>query len=108
MMEVLNARLVSGSRGVSGGVYIDYVSKDNVIKGSYVEVTYEGKTHYFEAKDIATEGENLKVTACEVGYYAHKFDEMPNLDIRSIIGLAVSRVDDPSAISKIREASCWC
>lgn len=110
LMKITNAQLVSSDKRarISGGVYINYTSKDNVIKGSNVEITFENKKHYFEVTDITIDGENLEVKAKEVGYWAKKFDNSNNFDLRKLIGIELSRIEDPETISKIHEMSCWC
>jgi hypothetical protein len=90
------------------GVYINYTSKENVIKGSKISLLFENKTHYFELTDISINGEFLEVTDREVGYFASKLDEKSDFDLRKLIGLELSRVDDDETISKINEMSCWC
>ena len=109
-MEVINARLVSADRRarVNGGVYIEFISEDNIVKDANVELTYKNGCHYFNVTDIEIEGKNLKVKAVEVGYYASKFDHKENFDLREIIGLPIMPVTDPKTISKIFEMSCWC
>lgn len=110
IMNITNAQLVSTDRRarISGGVYIEYISKDNVIKGSYVELVYENTKHYFEVTDISINGENLEVKAKEVGYWATKFDNKSDFDLRNIIGLNLLKIDNSETISKIIEMSCWC
>ncbi len=109
-MEIINAQLISSDKRarISGGVYIDYISSENVIKGSYVELDYEDKKHYFEVTDILINDDNLKVTAKEVGYWIDKFVRISDFDLRKLIGLSVSSVEDKKTISKIYEMSCWC
>ena len=110
LMKIKNAQLVSSNRGarIGGGVYIEYTSKENVIKGSSIELTFEKENHYFEVTDISISGEFLEVKAVEVGYFARKFDRKDDFDLRKLIGLPISRVEDPKAIADIHKMSCWC
>lgn len=110
LMKVTNVSLKESDRisRVSGGVYIEYISSDNVVKDSYLKLTYKESTHYFQVSSIELDGKNLKISAREVGYYARKFDRMKDLDMRDLIGLEVIKVDDKESISKINEMSCWC
>lgn len=110
LIVITNAQLVSSDKRakISGGVYINYTSKENFIKGSIIEIEYEEIMHYFKVSDIAINGDNLEVTAKEIGYWAKKFDKNSNFDLRNIIGLPVYKVEDDERISKIQEMSCWC
>lgn len=109
-MKVINSQLLSSDKRlrISGGVYIDYISEDNVIKGSNIKLIFDNKTHYFEVTDISINDKILNVKAKEVGYWVYKFDNMPDFDLRNLIGLSISKVDDIETISKIHEMSCWC
>jgi hypothetical protein len=110
LMTITNAQLVSNDKRlrISGGVYIDYISNENVIKGSNIYLNYENTTHYFEVKDISINGENLEVKAIEVGYWAKKFDRKSDFDLRKLLGLQLFKIENTETISKIREMSCWC
>jgi predicted nuclease of restriction endonuclease-like RecB superfamily len=110
LMKITNAQLISSDKRarISGGVYIHYTSKENAIKGSNIELEFEDTKHYFEITDISINGENLEVKAKEVGYWAKKFDNKSDFDLRKLIGLELSKVDDTETISKIRKMSCWC
>ena len=116
LMKVTNAELVSFNKRlrISGGVYIKYVSSENVVKGSLVKVEYNNyllmlnPDHYFEVTDVKIDGSNLEVTAKEVGYWAKKFDKIEDFDLRRLIGLEVINVSDSETISKVREMSLWC
>ena len=110
LMKITNAQLISSDKRtrINGGVYIDYTSVENVIKGSNIELDYENEKYYFEVTDISINGENLEVKAKEVGYWAKKFDNKSDFDLRKLIGLELSRIEDAESISKIREMSCWC
>lgn len=109
-MKVTNAQLVSSNKRarISGGVYIDYISKENAVKGSNIKLEFENSNHYFEVTDVSINGENLNVTAREVGYWATKFDEKSDFDLRKLIGLELSKIEDSKTIAKIHEMSCWC
>lgn len=109
-MKITNAQLVSDNKRarIIGGVYINYISNDNVIKGSNVQLEFEGIIHYFEVTDISINGNFLEIKAKEVGYWAKKFDNKQNFDLRNLIGLELSKVEDANTILKIHEMSCWC
>lgn len=109
-MKITNAQLISTNKRarIRGGVYIDYISKENAVKGSNIKLEFENKNHYFEVTDILINGELLEVKAREVGYWATKFDNKSDFDLRKLIGLEVSKIEDTKTISKIHEMSCWC
>lgn len=105
-MQVTKAQLIQAR--INGGVHIEFVSKENVIKGSNFEITHENHKHYFEVTDISIEGDDLSVKAKEVGYWAKKFDQKKDLDLRNLIGLPINSVEDQETVLKIREMSLWC
>jgi hypothetical protein len=109
-MEIINAQLLSFDKRtrISGGVYIDYISSENVIKGSIVELDFENKKHYFEVTNITINGKDLEVKAKEIGFWVIKFDNTLDFNLKKLVGLSVSRVEDKENISKIREMSGWC
>lgn len=107
--KILSVELVDTDRRqrISGGVYIEFETFDNVKKNDYFRVIVDGHVYDFEASNIKVEGEKLRVTAKEVGYWAHKLDEK-GVDLRSVIGCDVVLVTDTKEKSKIYERSCWC
>jgi len=106
--KVIDAVIVSSGRKVKKGTYITFETNVNITIGKYIDVIFDNKTHHFETKDISIKGENLIVDACEVGYYATKFDNMKDFDLRNLIGSEVSLVTDDEKIKKINEQSGWC
>jgi hypothetical protein len=108
-MKVLTAELVASNKRdrVSGGVYIEFETSENVKKDDYFKIKVNGFNYDFQAKGIKVEGKNLKVTAKEVGYWAQKLDKK-GVDLRTIIGCEVIDVTDDIEKSKINERSCWC
>lgn len=109
-MQITHAQLLSSDKvaKISGGMYINYTSKDNVTIGSNIELEFEATKHYFEVTIVSANGENLEITAKEVGYWATKFDNKRDLDLRKLIGLKLSKIEDDKTISKIVEMSSWC
>lgn len=109
-MKITNSQLVSSDKRarISGGVYIDYTSKENIIKGSNVEIEFEETKHYLEVTDISINGENLEIKVKEFGYWAEKFDNKSDFDLRKLIGLELTKIENPVIISKIREMSYLC
>ena len=111
LMIVVDANLASGNKRsrVRKGVYIDYISIDNVIKGDIVGITVSGKEHYFEVSDITiTEDRNLKVSARETGYYGSKFENDSTFDLRDLINITVTNITDEDVKKKIYNDSCLC
>jgi hypothetical protein len=81
----------------------------NDIIADMVNMTEKIDKHYFQAKGIAvTDNGLLKIDATETGYYAHKFDNKQDFDLRTIIGLPVIPIVDEETIKKVHEAACWC
>jgi len=110
IMVIRDAKIVSGdkrSRTVSG-FYIGFLSNDPISKGTYLSMNYNGKSHHFKVSDVEILGENLLVSAREVGYYKNKFDQDSNFDLRSIIGSHIVLVSDANVIKQINEQSSWC
>lgn len=109
MMKVLNAELVSTNKRarVSGGVYVEFNSLENVVKNDYFRVVVDGSSYDFQVTDIKPDGEYLKVTAKEVGYWASKLDHK-GVDLRTVIGCEVIPVRGKAEISEIYKRSCWC
>ncbi len=66
------------------------------------------ENHYFEVTDILINGKNLEVKAIEVGYWCNKFDRKNDFDLRNLIGLELTKVEDLTTIKKINEMSVWC
>ena len=106
--KVLNAFIVSSGRKVKNGTYITFETNVNITIGKYIDVIFEEKIHHFETLDISIKGDNLMVDACEIGYYATKFDNINDFDLRKLIDSDIYLVDDAEQIKKIREQSCWC
>lgn len=110
LLKITNANLILSNKRerISGGVYVNFTSSENVVKGQNLKVLFEAKPHYFEVSDISINGDNLEVSAKEVGYWANKFDNNKDFDLRKIVGLDVEIVTDKETIAKIHEMSCWC
>lgn len=109
-MQVTNAILLASDNKLrmSSGCFIDYISKENVIKDSIIEILYEDVEHYFSVSDISIDGDYLNISAREIGYYATKFYHKGNIDLRNLIGLNITKVEDSEKIIKIKKMSCWC
>ena len=109
-MEITNAKIVSSDKRnkINGGLYIEYESIDNVIKGDYVEMTYDNKIHYFRVTDVSINGELLNATATEAGYWTRYFARGENFDLRTIIGIELRAITDPEKKQEIKKMSCWC
>lgn len=93
---------------VTGGLYITFNSKENVKLGDYINLLYAGLNKPFQVVGVKVVGDLLEVSAKEVGYWAHKLDRIPDLDLRSLIGLEVLPITDTDEIKEINEESCWC
>ena len=108
-MKVLTAELVASNKRerISGGVYIEFETSENVKKYDYFKVKVDGFNYDFQANGIKVDGDKLKITAKEVGYWAQKLDKK-GVDLRLVIGSEVIAVVDEAEKGKIYERSCWC
>ena len=114
-MKVESIKSISPNKRerISGGVYIEFKSTDNVKKGDYFKVIVNGSNHEFEASEVQVEGTDLKVTAKEVGYWAKvivevaKTLEHKGTDLRTVIGSEVTTVTDEVEKKRIYERTCW-
>lgn len=109
-LTIKDAKIVSSDKRarVRGGVYVTFLTANNMAKGDTVEMEFEGNKHYFEVSDISISGENLDVSAREVGYWARQFDNKKDFDLRKLIGVSVTPVTDKETLQKVNEMSCWC
>lgn len=108
-MLVLKAELVSPNKRerISGGVYIEFLSLDNVGKDDYFRIIKDNKSYDFQATDISVQDKLLRISAREVGYWATKLDNK-GIDLRTIIECEVIPVTEDSEKKLIYEKSCWC
>ena len=108
-MKVLTVELVASNKRerISGGVYIQFETKDNVKNDDYFKVIVNEYNYYFQANGIKVEGENLIITSKEVGYWAKKLDHK-EIDLRTVIGCEVIAITNEEEKKKIYEMSCWC
>jgi hypothetical protein len=109
-MIIKNIKIISGDKRkkIIGGVYIEYESINNVIKGDITELIFKNKKHFFEVTDIFIIGEKLNITAKEIGYWCNLFDHQKDIDLRDIIGLNLTEIRDTEHIAQIHEESCYC
>ena len=108
--EVSDVKLASADRKarISAGLYIIFETPNNIKKGNYVNLILEGKSHAFEVTDISIKGENLEVSAKEIGYWAQKLDRQADFDLRSLMKLPITLITDEKRIKDIYTQSCWC
>jgi len=106
--KILDASIVSSGRKVKNGTYITFETHVNITIGQYVDIVFDNKIHHFEVKDISIKDVKLVVDACEIGYYATKFDNDKNFDLRKLIDVDIVLITDNDKIKKIKEESCWC
>lgn len=110
LLKITNANVISFNKvaKLSGGLYVNFTSSENLTKGQKLKLLFEEKPHYFEVSYISINGNNLEITAIEVGYWASKFDNIKDVDLRKIIGLDLEIITDEETVSKINQMSCWC
>ena len=90
------------------GLFIKTVSVDDLKYGDFLEIKVGGESYPFKITNIFTFGEELDVTAKEVGYFARQLGKKENLDIRTLINSEVSVVTNMQRINEIKEQSSWC
>lgn len=105
-----NAEIISANKRakLSGGLYVTFVTSENVTKGTLFEVNVDDKWHTFEATDISIQGKDLLVKGKEYGYWANKLDRDKDLDLRNLVDRDVALITDVERISKLHEEACWC
>jgi ABC-type uncharacterized transport system substrate-binding protein len=106
-------KVIKISINSKNGSNIKFETNDNVTISNLFKLTHPYKEyqhpHYFQCTNIEVGSDNqLVIEAKEVGYWARKFDRITDLDIRTVIGLEVTKIIDPEQIKKVNEASCWC
>jgi hypothetical protein len=108
-MKVLSAELVPANKRerIYGGVYIEFEASENVKREYYFKITVDCSSYDFQVTGIKVEGDKLKITAKEVGYWASKLDHK-GVDLRTVIGSDVVYVTDDNEKKEINTRSCWC
>lgn len=110
ILKITDAEIVPSNKKVKlrGGLYIKFLSSDNLVKGKNVSLKFNKENHYFEVDGVKIVGDDLEITAIEVGYWARKFDRRADFDLRSLIGLPLEIINDKEIEAEISEMSCWC
>ena len=105
-----NAEIISSDKRarISGGLYVTFVTSQNVIKGDLFEVNVDDKWHSFQVTDISIQGKDLLVKGREYGYYAWKLDRKEDLDLRNLVDRDVAMITDDERKKKLHEQACWC
>lgn len=108
-MKVLTAEMVPGNKRerITGGVYIEFYSDENVQKGDCFKVNVGDSIYEFTASGIKVDDDSLRITAIEVGYWASKMDHK-GIDLRKAIGAEITMVIDEEEKKEINTRSCWC
>lgn len=105
-----NAEILSADKRarVSGGLYVTFLTSENVTKGSLFEVNVDNKWHTFKVTDISIQGKDLLVKGKEYGYWSCKLDRDEDLDLRNLVDRDVAMITDEERIKKLHEEACWC
>lgn len=108
--SISNAEIISTDKRTRtrGGTYISFLTDATIKKGDKLDIVIENKDHHFEVMEITIAGSELSIKALEVGYWATLLDRKNSFDLRSLIGLPVTLVEDKTKLAKIHEESCWC
>ena len=109
-MNIMNAEIISANKRarITGGLYIDFLSLDNIKKDDIVESIIDNSPHYFRVTDISIFEDNLKVKATETGYWTNYLTRNENLDLRNLIGEELNLITDAKKLAKIREEALYC
>jgi pyruvate/2-oxoglutarate/acetoin dehydrogenase E1 component len=109
MTKIILAELRSSDirKKITFGVYIEFISSENVKSDDLFKVKLNNSIYHFEAKDIITEGDYLRIIAKETGYWADQINT-DVIDLRTLIGCEVSAIIDETEKNIIREKSLWC
>lgn len=109
-MKIINAEHLTANRNVriSSGIYITFLSSENVTMNDYFLIKFQDKVYYFKAFNITIQNNDLKVEAHETGYWATKLDRLEDLDLRSLLGSDVVKIIDPEKIESIKTSSSYC
>ncbi len=67
-------------------------------------VEFKGVNRYFKVSTLKTNGDNTQVIATEHGYFK-KLENIPDLDIRELVGLEVLIVEDEDMIRHLSSQS---
>ena len=109
-MKIINAEHLTANRNVriSSGIYITFLSSENVTMNDFFLIKFQDKVYYFEAFNITIEYTDLKVEAKETGYWASKLDRTNDLDLRTLLNVEVVKIEDPEKIKQIKTSSQYC
>jgi hypothetical protein len=108
-MKILSAELLQSNKRerISGGVYIEFESIENVNKEDFFITKVNDSTYEFEAVGIKAIGDKLLIKAKEVGYWCRRLDHK-EVDLRTVIGCTITPVVDKDEIARIYKESCYC
>ena len=127
MSEIGKVKLV---RFIKNNLTIEFTSSTALIPRSIVEITVNESKQSFEVIEAVAEAPLpsddaypspvprrisrdpikplIKYIAKEIGYWGHKLDNQPELDIRSIVALPITQITDSGAIDRIRDKDRQC
>ena len=81
---------------------------NEVIKlDEYVLLSLDDKLHSFKIHAININDTSFDIEAHEVGYY-NLFHNMDNFDLRTLVSLDITLVEDEEVKKKIYKESCYC
>ena len=108
--QTTNAEIISSDKRarITGGLYITFLTSQNVTKDDLFDVNVDDKWHSFKATDISIQGKDFLVKGREYGYWASKLDRKADLDLRNLLDRDVAMITDTERIKRLHEQACWC
>ena len=113
MQDQVLGKIIDAKIDHRKGCIITIISDISVQQGDIAKFVFpnpdgsEG-TQYFKVEEVSIIESKLKVSMKETGYCARALSRRQNFDIRSIIGIDVIHINDPTVLAKVHEMSCWC
>lgn len=108
--QTTNAEFISSDKRarITGGLYITFLTSENVTQGDLFEVNVDDRWYTFKATDITIQGKDLLVKGREYGYYDIMTKHIKELDLRYVIDHDVALITDEKRINDLYKQACFC
>lgn len=101
-MKVLKA---FANNKMRSNVNIKFWSNNVIHTGDIVSIIYDEKERYFKIESVETEGDTrLAAYAANYGYY----NLLKNIDLREILELPITLIEDQDTIKRLSNESRYC
>lgn len=108
----MNIESVSVDRSNCGVLDIKFKSSKNIRCGDVVSIEVHGETKYFKVNKVeAVSSTMLSCLSCEAvgfGYGSDVIEELDLKDIRELINLKVTKIDDNDKIKELSRRNKYC